>query len=151
MSNPLAILATCIASLIIYPIAIIILKYQPVLSMGVYGVLIIGVLFSCIPIFLWWLSSKLILTNTFYKLKDSNQKTIYNEYLNSWKHNITIGSFSATIYEILFLVICYLLSWEFKVFILLTCFAPIIRIILFFITRNMKIVKKAKDGLSDDF
>lgn len=151
MKHPYISLSVGLAVFIIYPIAILALNYQRVINLGFQAVFGFGIIFSVIPVILWWLSSKIVLENTFYKVNKDDGSIVFNEYLKGWKNNIMIGSFSSSLCSIVFLLICYYFKLPFKVFIFLNLITPIVRIIIYFATNRTKVFKKAKDKLTDEF
>ena len=145
MKHPFPFLFTSIAIFGIFPLAIVVLKFQAIVSLGMTSILFFGCVFGVAPMLLWWLFSYIIVKNSFYKYKDVNSNKInYNEEVISWISNITVGSGISAIYCGTMLICSWLFGWSFKAFLGLCILFPIIRMIFYF-TIEKKIIKKQVD------
>jgi hypothetical protein len=127
--NPLPFVIVLCAT-IPYSLSFIILHYQPVLSLGIYGIIFSGLLFSIIIIVLWWFVGYVTTINFFYRNIVSDRMVEYNEKNMLWKTIITIGSIASFFWSLIVLSLCVFLKLSFKWFILLMALIIFFRLML---------------------
>lgn len=133
---PFAFLFTSLAMFLPMQGAILIFNYKQVINLGIYGILIFGILFYIIPILLWVFVAKIHGDNVFYYKQKSNTEFEFNEYVKTWQFSFAVGSFACLMFGLLIMILCLMFNLNLKWFLGLSFLIPTARIL--FSLRLMK-------------
>lgn len=147
MKYPIQSIITSIVLFLVFPLSIVVFKYNPIIELGITGIIFFGCSIGSLPLFLWWLISYGINKISFYEknIPELNRKE-YDIDAIGWEVNIKIGSIVGLLYCAASFLVTYFVGWHFKQFMIICISAPIIRFVIYFLfERNW--FKKINDSI----
>lgn len=131
MKHPYTIIFLLIALVIPNSIALLFYNWQGIKSLGFIAIIFFSVIFSSVPVIIWYFVSVISvwLTN---KPKVHKNTVEFNEYPNSTSHSIIVSSIASIVYSFVFLTISVSFSLGFLWFIILCYLMPIFRLFISF-------------------